>query len=130
MIPYLVDALLSGRTPALTSGEQLWDYLYVDDAAEALRMLVATPAASGFYVLGSGEARPIRAIAELIRDRIDPALPLEFGEKPDARSLLADVSKLVSDTGWAPRTPLAEGIAEMIAWHRARLDASTSRTGP
>src|ERR1019366_4311588 len=106
--------------PKLTRGEQMWDYLHVDDVASAV---VATfdSDARGVFNLGSGRALRLRAIVKMIRDAIDPALPLGFGDvayRPDqVMHLEADVSALRSATGWRPAIPLEEGIAGTVAWH-------------
>ena len=36
LIPFTIRTLLAGKKPALTKGEQRWDYLYVEDAARRL----------------------------------------------------------------------------------------------
>ena len=124
MIPYLIEKLLNGERPSLTAGGQLWDYIYVADAAEAIAAVARTPGASGVFNLGSGRAESLRKIVENIRDRIDPRLPLGFGEipyRPDqVMRLEADISRLRAATGWAPRTPLSTGLARTIEWHNER----------
>jgi nucleoside-diphosphate-sugar epimerase len=76
LIPSVIRQLLAGQRPALTPGEQRWDYLYVDDAIDALWRVATNPDASGTFVLGSGEACMVRSLVERIRDTINPALPL------------------------------------------------------
>ncbi|WP_293911904.1 NAD-dependent epimerase/dehydratase family protein, partial [Deinococcus sp.] len=124
LLPSVVSQLLEGKCPALTPGEQLWDYLYVDDAVEAIARLGTDTRAAGIFNLGSGEAFSVRSVAELIRDKIDPALPLGFGEipyRPDqVMHLQADITKLTDATGWRPQVSLAEGLSRTIAWHRAQ----------
>jgi nucleoside-diphosphate-sugar epimerase len=139
LIPYTISALLRGERPALTPGTQLWDYLYADDAAEAIIVAAATAGVEGIFNLGSGQSLPIREILEIIRDRIDPTLPLGFGDRAfgpgQIMHLQADVGRLARATGWRPRTPLDEGLARTVAWYRRRLrphapGAASSRRGP
>ena len=78
MIPYLIRTLLEGKRPSLTACQQQWDYLYVDDAAEAIYLAATTPQAQGVYNLGSGAAHPLKAIVEQIRALVDPAPALGF----------------------------------------------------
>jgi len=123
MLPSLIRSLCRGERPALTAGEQRWDYLYVEDAAEAICGVAETPDASGVFNLGSGHVETVRRVAETVRDLIDPSLPLGFGEVPyrpdQVMHLQADVSRLCSVTGWTPRTALAEGLARTVDWYRA-----------
>lgn len=122
MISSVIGKLLRGEKPALTQGTQMWDYLYADDAARALCLLAQSGRDGGVYPLGSGQARPLREYIEILRDQIDPALPLGFGEIPygdkQVMHLQADISELVRDTGFAPVTPFEEGARQTIAAQR------------
>jgi UDP-glucose 4-epimerase len=120
LIPSTLRCLLAGERPALTAGTQHWDCLYVDDAAEAIRAAAVTPGVAGTYVLASGEAPTVRELVERLRDQLDPALPLGFGEVPGASAsgLRGDASRLRRDTGWAPRTRLDEGVRRTVEWYR------------
>ena len=124
LIPGLIERLLSGERPALTPGEQRWDYLYIEDAAEAMVRAALTTGATGVYNLGSGRAEAVRWLAEQIRDAIDPGLPLGFGEVPyrpdQVMQLQADNSKIQAATGWRPRITLEEGLQRTVAWHQQR----------
>lgn len=124
LVSYVIGALLRGDRPALTSGEQPWDFLYVGDAAEAIAATAAAPGAEGIYNLGSGRAVRVREAVEMIRDRIDPRLPLGFGEVPPGaeapRHLEADIGRLAGATGWRPRTDLGDGLARTVDWFRRR----------
>jgi UDP-glucose 4-epimerase len=122
LVSSLVSQLLAGIRPALTTAEQVWDFLYVDDAAEAFVAVGSAAAAAGVFNVGSGSARPLRETIAQVRDLIDPSLPLGFGEIPSAahavRHLEPVVSHLRSVTGWSATTPLAVGLACTIDWHR------------
>jgi UDP-glucose 4-epimerase len=133
MIPYLIQQLLRRERPRLTQAEQRWDYIYVDDVALALQAVLETRDASGCFNVGSGEAISLRAIIETVRDMIDPALPLGFGEipyRPDqVMHLEADISALTRATGWRPATTIADGLASTVTWERTRASAQPAITG-
>ena len=118
MISGVIAKLLSGERPALTAGVQKWDYLYSADAAKAFRLLAQQGVDGKIYPLGSGKAEPLRYYIEQLRDQIDPALPLGFGEIPygplQVMHLEADVSALVEDTGYCPQTSFVDGIRETV----------------
>jgi UDP-glucose 4-epimerase len=123
MIPYLTRKLLKGERPALTAAQQRWDYVYIEDAAEAVCAVAAHDDASGIFNLGSGTAPPLREIIERIRREIDPTLPVGFGEVPyrpdQVMHLEAGIDRLVARTGWRPRTGLDEGIRNTVNWYRS-----------
>ncbi len=122
LIPSVIRRLLKGERASLTSGEQKWDYLYVEDAAEAIYRAAVTEDAEGIFNLSSGEAHTVRSIVERIRNLIDPSASLGFGElatSPDQiRHLQADITKLEAATGWTPRTSLDEGLRRTVEWSR------------
>ena len=128
LIPSLITALGAGRKPQLTSGRQKWDYLFVDDAAEALLRVALVPEAKGVFVLGSGEAHTVQEIAEKIRALVDPNMALGFGEVSEDHHqimhLEADITRLRSITGWSPSIPLAEGLRRTVDWHRERFNGT------
>lgn len=118
LISCVISELKAGRKPILTAGEQIWDYLYSADAADAFYQMAERGKDGAVYVLGSGRTKQLKEYIEIIRDAIDPALPLGLGEKsyyPDqAMHLEADVSSLERDTGWKPRTSFQDGIRELL----------------
>lgn len=121
LIPYMTLRLLAGEKPLLTKGEQLWDYIYVDDAAAAIVSLIDSDAV-GVFNLGSGHAHPLLDIITKIRDLIDPALPLGIGELPyrpdQVMHLEADITALTRATGWMPKIPLDQGLQLTVNWYR------------
>lgn len=118
MISTVIRALLAGERPALTAGEQMWDYLYAFDAARAFYLMALHGADGAVYPLGSGRSRPLREYIEALRDAIDPALSLGFGEVPYGEGqvmyLAADIDPLRRDTGFEPATSFADGIRQTI----------------
>ncbi len=125
LLPFVVEQLLRGEKPALTGGEQRWDYLFVEDAASAIVATATTPSAHGVFDLGSGRAPQIRELVECARDIIDPELPLGLGELPyragQLMFLQADLTRLQKQIDWAPDTDLQNGLRQTIDWQRATM---------
>lgn len=118
LISTVIDKLLAGEKPPLTKGEQIWDYLYAGDVADAFYRMAVAGKDGAVYVLGSGKTRTLREFMEAIRDAIDPTLPLGIGEVPyypdQAMHLEADISNLQADTSWRPETSFEKGIRLVI----------------
>lgn len=114
--------LLKKESPVMTPGEQIWDYLYSEDAAEALYKMALSGHDGAVYTLGGGQARPLREYVEKIRDSIDPDLSIDFGGIPYSANQLmhleADNSVLTADTGFVPSTGFEDGIQKTIEWVR------------
>lgn len=121
LIPYLIKRLTEKKMPRLTAAEQLWDYIYVEDVASAIRAVLDSKNAQGIFNLGSGKAYKLKTIIEKIRDLIDPEMPLGFGEmeyRPDqVMHLQADITKITTATGWLPKAELDRAIKNTVSWH-------------
>ena len=127
LISTVIRALLAGEKPALTAGEQMWDYLYSTDAGRALVLLAERACADHalhgrIYPLGSGQVRPLREYVEELREVGFPGAELGFGEIPYGEKqvmyLQADISALRQDVGFTPEVDFSEGIARTIAWRK------------
>ena len=123
LISYLVRSYLANERPQLTAGEQLWDYLYAEDAARCFRLLGESDNARGVYCIGSGVARPLREYIEIIHRLSGTNVDLIFGEKPYAPNqvmhLEADISDLKRDCNWEPSISFEDGISRIISARRA-----------
>ena len=117
LIPSLIAQMAAGLAPKMTMGKQRWDYLYIDDCADAI-LATAVGGATGVFNLCSGEAVLVRDVAETIRDLVAPRLDLIFGEIPYGPAqimlLQGDRSRLSAATGWAPRVAFAVGVARTV----------------
>jgi nucleoside-diphosphate-sugar epimerase len=116
LLSSLFESLRQGRAFPMTPGEQMRDFLDVDDAATAVR-LVLERRAGGTFNLGSGEPHTVRAAAELgaaIAGRPDllrpGALPYRAHEVFDYR-LVPTALRLAVD--WNPRGSLEAGLRRM-----------------
>ena len=119
MIPSTIIKAIKGERLEFTEANQIWDFIYEDDLADAF-YLIAEHGRHGInYPIGSGQARPLREYIEIIRDHIDPRLKLDFGAIPygdrQTMHLEADITGLTKDTGWMPKVNFEEGITRTIA---------------
>ena len=119
LIMYLIRALSNGETPELTPCEQIWDYLYVGDAAAALAGVADRGRDGAIYALGSGQGRPLYEYVNILRDCVAPGACVTFGARAyyphQPMYLVADIRPLVADVGFAPRVSFAEGIRRILA---------------
>lgn len=119
MVTSTIAKLRNGEKAQFTRGEQLWDYLYSADAAEAFRLLGEKGIDGKTYVLGSGNARPLREYIQIIGKSLNAENLLDFGSIPYSKKqvmhLCADISELTNDTGWKPRFGFEDGVSELLA---------------
>lgn len=116
IIPSAILSIQSGRPFSATPGEQIRDYLYVTDVANAFLTLLEQRAA-GVYNICSSEAVSIRFILDLIGNLTGRPELLIHGALPyrdwEPMSICGDNSKL-SKLGWEPKTSLETGLKETI----------------
>ena len=105
-------------------GAQQRDFSYVDDVVEAFLMAAASDKANGeVYNIGSGVPTSLREAAHLCVEIAGTGSIREV-EFPDDKKKIeignyyADYSKIGREIGWAPRTPLREGIERTISFFR------------
>jgi len=127
MSPMLfASAILEGKPiQVFNHGDMKRDFTYVDDAVEAtLRVLDAPPAgAPPHRVLNVGNHRPV-ALLEYIalleralgKQAVKEMKPMQPGDVP---ATYADTRALQEAVGFAPATPLAEGLARFAAWFKS-----------
>lgn len=118
LISYLIREFKAGNSPQLTKCEQIWDYLYADDAADAFLAVADRGVDGKVYPLGSGIRRPLSEYVKDVRDAVNPAIDLGFGAKKyyphQPMYLVADIREIMLDTGWRPKVMFREGIELLI----------------
>ena len=122
LVPSVGAALLAGEPVPTTSGEQVRDFMHVEDVAAAFAAL-ADSEVTGPVNVASGEAVTVRAIVEELAAAAGrPELP-RHGALPDREGdpprLVADVARLRDEVGFSPRIGLAKGLRETLDWLRS-----------
>lgn len=115
-----IRSMLAGKRQSYTAGDQLWDYLYCDDAAEAMFRAAVYGVDQCVYCVGSGEVRPLAEYIEMMRGAVGPDAQAGLGERPyfpgQVMHLQADISTLKRDTGFSVSVPFEEGIQRTVEW--------------
>jgi nucleoside-diphosphate-sugar epimerase len=128
----IIACLNNAESLPLTPGEQKRDFIYVEDAVEALVTLVKhytslhsdTTVPYQRYSVGSGMAITIREVMQLIRQLSGSHTQLAFGAvtyRPhEVMFSQADLTKMCA-LGWSPRFSLEDGLKRTVEWWRIRL---------
>jgi UDP-glucose 4-epimerase len=113
-----IQKLLNNELPKFTAGEQKWDFLYSEDAANALFKLGFKTDESKVYCLGSGYAIELKQYIEIIKSIINPHLKLKYGEIPynalQVMHLHADIEQLKIDINFDATTSFENGIKSIL----------------
>ena len=120
-----IRQMLRGESPEYTKGEQMWDYIYSEDAARAMYLAAKYGSDQAVYCIGSGKARPLASYIRQIRDAAAPGCAIGIGKLPyppgQVMYLCADISKLTKDTGFSPEVSFEDGIQRTVEWCRKEM---------
>ena len=126
-IPRQITNILSGRTPKLYgTGEQVRDWIHVDDHNEAVLAILERGRIGETYNIGADQEdinnkQVIELICEIMgHTRNGRALYEHVADRPghDQRYAM-DAAKLRRELGWTPRfTDIRAGLEDTIAWYR------------
>lgn len=119
LISSILKKMIKNEEVALTAGEQIWEYLFEEDAGEALYLIGANAPCSNIYCLGSGDAKKLKFFIEEIKSAVSSNSPLQWGEiaysASSVMNLCADISKLKKDTNWTgPKIDFKVGILKIF----------------
>lgn len=134
LIPVVIISALEGRAiPVYGRGQNIRDWLFVDDHARALLTILSRGRIGHSYnVGGANEARNLDLVVMICRilDRLypDKSGPYErlvtfVQDRPghDARYAI-DAGKIASELGWKPSVSLEEGLKRTVSWYLSRKD--------
>jgi nucleoside-diphosphate-sugar epimerase len=130
LVASVVTALLAGRPMDLTPGNQVRDFVFVDDVADGLLRAIDAPALDGLTCnLGSGEPVTVAQLCRTVADLTgaDPAL-LRFGARPyragERFAWRAETTRAQLALGWRATTSLSDGLTATIAAHASGFASS------
>jgi dTDP-glucose 4,6-dehydratase len=130
LIPLVILNALEGKTlPVYGKGENVRDWLHVEDHVRALELIATRGDVGGSYNVGGRAERTNLGVVETICDLLDARRPLPGGR--GRRSLIAfvadrpghdrryaiDPSKIERELGWQARESFESGIAGTIDWY-------------
>ncbi|MBV9412953.1 MAG: GDP-mannose 4,6-dehydratase [Acidimicrobiia bacterium] len=124
IVPLTIRRIREGEAPIIEGdGTQTRDFVYVGDTVDAIIRMATAGAMKGELVnIGSGEETQVIAIVQTIADLL--GWEGEFERRPQRKADVlrhcADVSRATSLLGPLGTTPLSEGLARTVAWHRDR----------
>lgn len=125
LINTIIRKIIWGEEPALSSGNQYYDFVHVEDVAHALYLIAEKGVDGTNYVIGSGQAKPLKEFIKVVGDITNKMkggtrVPLGFGRiTANVVSLpkeTFDVANLLRDTGFVPQISFDEGIIRTVKW--------------
>jgi len=116
-------AIVAGEPITLyDGGETRRDFTYIDDiVAGVIGALDALPAARDpvrLLNIGNNRSESVATLVALLEEGLDRRAEIRFAPRPlaDVAETTASIDRMAALTGFAPRTPLAEGIRRFVLW--------------
>lgn len=124
-VNFASKVMITGQSADFTSGEQPYDFVYIDDIAQGLACAGRSGKNNCAYYIGSTRPTKLKEFIQAIRDEIDPSIQLNLGAVPfngvAQPESTFDCSRLVEDTGYEPRVPFQKGIRVTVKWIREQI---------
>jgi len=129
LIPLVILNALNGKPlPIYGTGEQVRDWLYVEDHARALFTVITEGVIGETYNIGGHNEKTNIEVVKLICDLLDELVPLSSGsyqaqiihvaDRPghDQRYAI-DAGKIAAELDWIPKETFESGIRKTILWY-------------
>lgn len=117
-----IRKLLKNEHCSFSTGEQMYDFIYITDAAKSFVAIGEKGVSNRTYYIGSQNPRPLKKFIIELRDQIDPNIELGLGELQFNGISLGydefDINAIKADTGFEPEVTFAEGIRKTVEWIR------------
>ncbi len=135
LIPLVILNALEGRSlPVYGDGRQVRDWLYVEDHAAAIWLVLQQGRVGETYNIGGLSEKPNIEIVETICALLDRRCPRPDGQPHSVqithvadrpghdRRYAIDCSKLQRELGWAPRESFSTGLEKTVDWYLAHRE--------
>ncbi|MAM09099.1 MAG: dTDP-glucose 4,6-dehydratase [Rhizobiaceae bacterium] len=144
LIPVVILNALAGKPiPVYGKGENIRDWLFVEDHAEALLTVVEKGKPGRSYNIGGENERTNLDLVRTICALLDGKRPLAHGSYADQITFVADrpghdlryaidPSRITAELGWRPSVTVEEGLEKTVQWYLDNEDwwrALQSRKG-
>lgn len=120
MVNTAIKKCIKRESPQFTAGTQNYDFVYIDDVARAFRLIGEKGNPFCEYLIGSGNAKPLKAFLLEMKTAIAPELDFTFGDIPftGVNQPLSDFdcSQTKKDTGFQAQISFGEGCKRTRDW--------------
>ncbi|MCY1118349.1 dTDP-glucose 4,6-dehydratase [Bacillus safensis] len=128
LIPTIIRKAVNGeKIPIYGDGQQIRDWLYVEDHARAVKQVLENGTAGQVYNIGGGNEKTNLDLTKTILSQLGIShdqIAFIQDRKGHDRRYAIDASKLKGELGWTQETSFEEGIKKTINWYQTKYDQS------
>ena len=134
LIPLVINNALNGKPiPIYGAGDQVRDWLYVEDHARALFTVITKGIIGETYNIGGHNEKTNIEVVKMICDLLDELVQLDTGSYHSQISHISDrpghdlryaidASKIASELNWLPKDTFESGIRKTVLWYLDNKD--------
>ena len=134
LIPHMVLSALDGKPlPVYGDGQQVRDWLFVDDHARALHAVLTRANPGATYNIGGNNEVKNLDVVHAVCDLVDELGPARAGSRRDLvtfvtdrpghdRRYAIDATRIAEDLGWEPTETFDSGLRKTVAWYLDNRD--------
>lgn len=119
IIPYVINCLLNNQLAKCSNGEQVRDFMYVEDVANAFVKILDCDV-EGIINVGSGKAAKLKDVLLKIAEKLNKEELISFGDikaaADEPKMIVANNEKLRNETNWVQQFDLDGGLHKVIKW--------------
>ena len=113
-----IDKMKRNEECDFTESIQMWDYLFIEDAVEAVASLCIKNCSDGPYIFGSGDRRQLKGYIIELKEILGSNSKLNFGAIPYGPAGIVtiepDNSRLKKELDWKPMFSFKSGILKIL----------------
>jgi UDP-glucose 4-epimerase len=130
VIMKVLDRIFAGEAPVIFGdGQQVYDFVYVEDVAKANILAMKADCADEFFNIGMGVGTTINELVGQLLMLTGSALQPEY--RPQEQSFvthrIGSIDRAERQLGFRASTPLLEGLRRVLAWRRPDLVSAVVR---
>ncbi|MCK5849016.1 MAG: NAD(P)-dependent oxidoreductase [Caldisericia bacterium] len=123
VIPSMIQAIYTDVPFDLTQGEQIRDFIYIDDVIEALHQMKISNLQPGQIInIGTGKGNSLREVGKYLLDfsKANPSV-FRWGVRPyrdnESMEMICDVKKSSTLLKWKAQTSIEDGLRQTYYWY-------------
>lgn len=118
IISYTIETLKQGKCPEFSKAEQPYDFIHVEDVAEALVLLAENNTNKSAYFIGSGSPKYLKDYLIYIGETYGDVNAIHLGRRPDDNLKYSfswfNTSSISQETGFCPKRSFEQNISKII----------------
>ena len=130
LIPKVIEYALSDKLiPIYGDGQNVREWIYVDDHCRAIDSIVHNASPGSVYNVGGGTLLSNMTLVREILCRLgktEDLITFVADRKGHDRKYALNCDKLVLGLGWKPRTDFSDGLSETIGWYKDFMKGTPS----